>query len=324
VNTFNAPARSAHFRRRFLGVPLVQALAVRGDPHWFLDLLQLWRPAGEPSGAHGLRLAVRDGYLNFYRRGQSVARVSVVGGELRGEAHVKYFSPAAREAGVQAYGRFTGARVRSVVYDEPYDGVATLMTWTAVIDANYAGLEKQLVDALTAENDNVVDLEMGLPAWGAKTAAPRMDLVTIENGEVVFWEAKTSDDARIRSRLFEPTLKPEVLRQLEDYRLFLAQPGHAQQVGKAYRDAAALIVSLRKIADQVGITRPIGPQIMAAANASTLNVERQAMLVILDDQPPEGPRWRSWFANGHADRLAGHAKVLALQTPGRLKRDSAR
>lgn len=40
-------------------------------------MLKLWRPSGVESGSDGLRLAIRNDYLNFYRLGQSIARVEI-------------------------------------------------------------------------------------------------------------------------------------------------------------------------------------------------------------------------------------------------------
>jgi hypothetical protein len=53
-----------------------QTLQDADDLNWWKHLLSLWVPSGYPSGSCGLRLAVRDGSLNFYRRGQSIAQVS--------------------------------------------------------------------------------------------------------------------------------------------------------------------------------------------------------------------------------------------------------
>jgi len=314
-----ASGRCARFSRSFDGVETARELLREGRPHWFLDLLTLWRPAGQPSEADGLRLAVRDGYLNFYRRGQSVAKVSVVRGQLRGEVHVKYFSSEARLGRGQAYGRFEDRHVRGAGFSAPYEGLGTLRAWMPEIDRRYVGVEKRLVDALVAENDNVIDLEMGLPAWGSVTTAPRMDLVTIENQQVVFWEAKTAGDSRIRCSVpVVPRQMPHVLDQLEKYRLFLEQDTHCWRISEAYRSAARILVALRRIADDLGPCRPLGQEIVAASTADELRVAREAALVVLDEAPPEGARWRSWHDNGHATKLAGHARVLAQSVPGRL------
>jgi hypothetical protein len=73
----------------------LQSLHDAKTDNWWKDLLSLWVPSGVQAGMHGLRLAIRDGYLNFYRRGQSVARVSfgaVNAGktEARMTIHAKY------------------------------------------------------------------------------------------------------------------------------------------------------------------------------------------------------------------------------------------
>lgn len=313
-----ASGHCADFSRGFAGIEIARELLRQGRPHWFLDLLTLWRPAGLPSEDDGLRLAVRDGYLNFYRHGQSVAKVSVVRGQLRGEVHVKYFSREARQGPAQAYGRFEAGWVRGAGFSAPYEGLDTLRAWMPEI-SRYVGREKEVVDGLVAENSNVIDLEMGLPAWGAIKTAPRMDLVTIENQQVVFWEAKTAGDSRIRCSVpLVPGQIPHVLDQLEKYRLFLEQDTHRWRIADAYRSAARIMVALREIADDVGSRRPLGPEIVAASAASELRVAREAALVVLDEAPPEGGRWRSWHANGHAAKLAGHARVLAQNVPGRL------
>lgn len=314
-----ASGRCAQFSRSFPGVEIARELLRQGRPHWFLDLLTLWRPAGQPSEDDGLRLAIRDGYLNFYRRGQSVAKVSVVRGQLRGEVHVKYFSSEARLSRGQAYGQFEDGWVRGAGFSEPYAGLGTLRAWMPEIDRRYVGTEKQLVDALVTENANVIDLEMGLPAWGPIRTAPRMDLVTIEDQQVVFWEAKTAGDSRIRCSVpVVPRQMPHVLDQLEKYRLFLEQDTHCWRVNEAYRNAAAVMVALRQIADEVGLPRPLGAEIVAASTAGELRVAREAALVVLDEAPPQDPRWRSWHGNGHAAKLTGHARVLAQSVPGRL------
>jgi hypothetical protein len=320
-----ASGRCARFGRNFRGCEIAEQLATRGEPHWFLDLLALWRPAGEASGDEGLRLAVRNGYLNFYRRGQSVARVSTVRGELRGVVHAKYFSEAARERGGQTYGRFFGSRVTSAHGSEPYEGLSTLRQWIALIDERYAGTEKQLVDQLVSENANVIDLEMGLPAWGRRKAPLRMDLVTIEDQQIVFWEAKCAGDSRIRCR--GASAMPEVVRQLQEYRDFLVQDTHCVRIAEAYRSAAAVLVRLRAVADRIGPTCALGPAIVAAKDVD-LGVAREAALVVIDENAveehaPAGVRWQSWHTNGHASKLRGAVKVLAQSRPGRLRLEDA-
>jgi hypothetical protein len=65
----------------------------------------------------------------------------------------------------------------------PYEGISTLLQWISFAGGEkYAGVEKSIVDELVEKNDNVVDLEMALPAWTLPKVAVRMDLVAIEEG----------------------------------------------------------------------------------------------------------------------------------------------
>ena len=137
----------------------------------------------------------------------------------------------------------------------------------------YAGDEKTIVDELVEKNDHVVDLEMALPAWAHSKVAVRMDLVAIEDGTVVFWEVKTVNDSRIRCKAeFEEDKSPHVLKQLSNYRVFLEQDSHLEQVESAYRNTAELLVELRALADKIGPTLELGPSIIAASQADRLAV----------------------------------------------------
>jgi len=219
-------------------------------PNWFLDMLSLWRPAGQPAGDFGLRLAVRNGYLNFYRNGQSVARVGFGrGGRLQAQVHVKYVADGGKG---QHYARLLGSSLTCREGEvPPYRGLATLKEW---IDrsAKHSGDEKKFVDRVVARNPEVIDLEMGLPAYapsGQKRVAPRMDLVALEpiaNGHrLVFWEAKLMRDGRLRAR---GAALPEVISQLSGYRRRLEHPGNMDLVKSAYRRNCAVLFNLHKIA----------------------------------------------------------------------------
>ncbi|MCP1973901.1 hypothetical protein [Bradyrhizobium elkanii] len=54
--------------------------------------------------------------------------------------------------------------------------------WIRAVDEEYGGDEKGFIDDLLSvpENDGVIDLEMGLPAWSGNSVAVRMDLVAVE------------------------------------------------------------------------------------------------------------------------------------------------
>jgi len=311
----------ANFERCLSGWPAFEGAATSAEPHWFKDLLSLWHPSGHCSGETGIRLAIRNGYLNFYRLGQSVARVSCVSGELVADVHYKYVldeqlpgmskSPYLRLNSEGVF--FRGNRVAA------YEGLSTLRRWIAVAGGEkYAGDEKSIVDKLVEKNDHVIDLEMALPAWARSKVAVRMDLVAIEDGEVVFWEVKTVNDGRIRCNAdFLVDKFPHVLEQLSHYRVFLAQASHVELVELAYRDTAKLLVKLRALADEIGPKLALGPSIIAASTADRLAVAPLAALVVVDRPADEKRAWTSW-KDKHEGKLLGKIPMRVLEHPGTL------
>ena len=308
----------AKFDRCLTGWNVFQQAATNPEPHWFKDLLSLWRPSGQGSGAAGLRIAIRNGYLNFYRLGQSVARVYCASGGLVADVHYKYVLGARPGYNGPLYLRLTAKGVLSQgSLVAAYEGPSTLHQWIAAA-GEYAGDEKRIVDELVALNGQVVDLEMALPAWALSKVAVRMDLVAIESGRVVFWEVKTVNDSRIRCKAsFEEDKSPEVLKQLSNYRVFLEQPSHIAQVESAYRNTAKLLVKLRALADEISPALALAPSIIAASQADTLAVELRAALVVVDLPADNKRAWTSWKAS-HEDKLLGRIPMRVLEIPGPL------
>jgi hypothetical protein len=310
----------AKFERCLKDWPAFENAATSAEPHWFQDLLSLWRPSGHCSGLDGLRLAIRNDYLNFYRLGQSVARVYCGSGELVADVHYKYVLGARSGYSGPLYLRLTAKGVfsqRELV--ATYEGLSTLRNWIANAEKKHAGVEKSIVDKLVEKNEHVIDLEMALPAWARRKSAVRMDLVAIENGTVVFWEAKTVNDGRIRCNAeFLADKFPHVMEQLSHYRVFLEDDRHVKQVERAYLDTAGILVKLRKLADKVGPALALGPSILAASQANKLAVARLAALVVVDLQAdPKGHAWASWKAI-HEGKLLGKIPMRVLESPEAL------
>jgi hypothetical protein len=72
---------------------------------WLSDLLQLWHPSGDAigrdtdqEGKEHLRLAIHNGSLNFYRAGQSMAKVDFDHGGSFRQRFTTNMSTANREA----------------------------------------------------------------------------------------------------------------------------------------------------------------------------------------------------------------------------------
>lgn len=289
---------------------------------WFCDLLSRWRPPGE--AAHGpsigpenehLRLAVRNGYLNFYRAGRSIARVCFKRGNLQAEIHNKYVrSGGASHDYITLTSRgFSDPATKELV---PY-ARAHLREWMLNANCHPGGDEKRFVDLVVAHNLNIVDLEVGLPAYSEipeERRAPRMDLVAIEpignQWRVVFWEAKLVDDGRARSSgsaVLQET--PRVLRQLADYTVWLGHGTHKHLVARVYQSNCRLLVRLHAIAKrfQPGINE-LGPGIQAiAASGAPLPLIDQNPRLIIDALPDrEGKDRKGYDAfvkNGHLKKL---------------------
>jgi hypothetical protein len=281
-------------------------------PAWFADLLRAYAPAGSPSLTHmveparHLRVAIRDGYLNFYRAGQSLALVRFSReGHLVADIHHKYVYPGATGQGHLTLGPSGYPDADEIV--RPYTPAA-LEAWSTAA-SGYTGAEKRFVDALVSVNADVVDLEMALPAStcaAGVVVAPRMDLVALEpvvgtsNHRIVFWEAKRVTDGRCRCRGDEA---PEVVSQLAAYTAWLAQGDHRAIVAAAYQEACRELVALHALAATLRADLPpLGPGIRAVAAAD-------APLPLVDDRPRlivddrEGNA--SFEANGHLSKLRG-------------------
>jgi len=293
----------------------LNALIERSDkPEWWSDLLSLWRPSGVDAGDHGLRLAIRNNYINFYRRGQSIARVEIDrDGAPTATTHIKYVDTSKGERFGQEYVKLHDDwLLRSGERWKRYEGVRSLKEWIIAIDDKpnadgkngYAGIEKNFVDKVVAANQNIIDLEMGLPAWDDQKTATRMDIVEIEKaaegGNIVFWEAKRISDSRIRSSVdVIADENPEVLKQLASYRRFLTEERtHLDLVSDAYKNTAMLLKKLRDLADMLGEPHPLGTEILAAASERKLGVDPNPRLLVIDEKGVNPVVWET-----HANKL---------------------
>jgi hypothetical protein len=296
--------RFKSFARRIDDAAVAQLRALAGSSrgNWFKDLLALWKPSGHVDG-RALRLAVRSNYLNFYFRGQSVARVcfgpAQKGRTPRLETHIKYVGGFVEgDVTAQEYVSFVGvegscrARNRAATIRE-YGGLETLNGIIAKA-GTYRGDEKCGVDAIVGTHSSLVDLEIAIPAWAGKEArtADRIDLANLEPDHdgyrLVFWEAKTSDDARLRAADGHPS----VVAQLERYARFLRAQGHQKLLTDAYTDTCRILVLLHELATQSNRAVPsLGQAIHAVAAGAELRVDICPRLAVFDrPNCSKGPR----------------------------------
>ncbi|MGO2496392.1 MAG: hypothetical protein ACTH6I_00080 [Vibrio litoralis] len=215
---------------------------------WWKDLLARMKPAGSELTDTGLRLAIRHNYLNFYHKGQAVAKVGFNRNkELYSDLHIKYVFE--QENLPQRYVRLEGDAPTIINPLNPsdvveYQGGNTLDSWITKT-RNYKGIEKTFVEDIIAANSAIIDMEMGLPISGL-----RMDLVALEftpqknAARIVFWEAKLTTDNRCRTN--GPS--PEVVSQLNGYRDFLSDNTRKEQVRSAYLETCKRLVDIAHLA----------------------------------------------------------------------------
>lgn len=220
------------------------------------QLFQEWQLPGPtaPRTRLGLRLAVRNGYLNFYAKGQSVAKLSGCKGLPRLEVHQAYVHGGKSEG----YQVFDWQQIQKLSPD--------LLSQWVIRALAHAGEEKRFVDDLVTANSGTLDMEMGLPGDPRvtkrirdkdKQVAPRMDLVIAHvNGSAIpaicFWEAKCADNGELRAK---QTREPHIVGQLTSYVRWLALPeeyheihgvvpDRGAEVLRAYQRAAAVLLLL--------------------------------------------------------------------------------
>ncbi|MFT2215491.1 hypothetical protein ACLJYM_27285 [Rhizobium giardinii] len=219
------------------------------------NLFDRWVLPGEDAGAYGLRLAVRNGYLNFYVKGQSVGEMRLVGGSPSLRLHFKYKSSIQNGssqigAGGQSYNIVDASELAMA-------GPDLIDNWIRTAET-YAGDEKRFVDDLVAVTAGAIDLEMGLPAdqdaVGEDRTAPRMDMVVAQGSEVAFWEAKCAVNSELRARASYKERPeshycegPRVIWQLRRYQRWMSRPLRISQVRNAYVEAAQLLLSLAEL-----------------------------------------------------------------------------
>lgn len=282
---------------------------------WLTDMLRHWYPAGncvpmvQWDGAlgskkeigvrpMGLRLAIRNGYMNFYCGGQSIAKVTL-GKTLKAKTHSKYLNDDVAGSGV---------------YQDLEAHHADVAPWMSRSHA-YHGVEKLFVDAVCSVSGTIIDMEMGLPGLPVKDAktgefrlvAPRIDLVALEPDDggwkIVFWEAKLPRDARMRTQ----GDKPEVVAQLESYSAWFADEAANERVLAGYKNTCRMICEIHKRAENAGIpVRPLHAAIVAIGNKPELLKAIDPKVRLLIDLRKDDPL----FCKEHLPKLEKHGIPL--------------
>lgn len=269
-----------------------------------------------------LRVGVRAGYVNFYAKGQSVAKLSAARGGPSLSVHNAYVKGRRRGEGVREHGymTFDARKLADPAIAGLIDGwIATALT--------HASAEKHFVDDLVAANAGVIDLEMGLPAHDDLTsdrAAPRMDLVVVEQGadgpSIAFWEVKCANNDELRADS-KRGADPRILRQISRYIDWMNSEGRIAQVRDAYRRAASdLLRCLRHFG-------PAGSEAAVCASFWRLLIDAEKPIIVVRPGVVIGNHWpddykanvvgqrmqqaaTTFARNGHRDRLIARGVIL--------------
>jgi len=278
-------------------------------------LFARWVLPGEEAGAHGLRLAIRNGYLNFYVKGQSVGELRMVNSQPRLKIHTKYAKNVVKgskpEIPVgQTYQTLDADKLRAI-------GHGVVEGWISTAET-YAGDEKRFVDDLVAVTPGVVDLEMGLPADAGSQredrVAPRMDLVVAQVTEIAFWEAKCATNGELRAVApYEEDAAgryvrgPHVVKQLRRYQRWMEGAGRERQVSEAYVETARLLLELAERFEKGGPAIEAWRALKEAGDDA--KVVRAPGVVVAGYCPPRADGMlREKETNASKDRLASFSK----------------
>lgn len=223
------------------------------------ELFKRWALPGEQDGSKKLRVAVRNGYLNLYVSGQSVAKIEVKRDGLCLSVHKKYLLTDAMKRSEEALKCGQGMTTLRGADLADLDLAQQVETWVSNAEF-YCGAEKRFVDVLVSHNANVVDLEMALPGddkmRNAKNrmVSPRMDLVTVQIDDDMptlnFWEVKCANNSELRATaeidLVKETGAP-VAKQLNKYMRWLDFEGREDQVRCGFQRSAQVLLDLAEI-----------------------------------------------------------------------------
>ncbi|WP_394155838.1 hypothetical protein [Loktanella salsilacus] len=269
--------------------------------HWFRELLKLWRPSGVQSdiGENGksasLRLAIRDGYMNFYGAGQSVARVESTRDCFREEVHYKYLGIALTSSGYAFPPKPSSELAEQLLANR----IAMVSKWHAA--------EKTFVDQLMGDNADIFDLELSLSFMkpgATRAVALRLDAASLErNGEgwrIVLWEAKMANNDEAKAK---GDADPKTRQQHQNYLAYFAKPGAVDDFIAATRVACINLVKLRYLAEHAGNKQTLGEGIMAVGQDTVgkvhLTLDTNVRYII----DVRGDKSGAFTTNGHVDKL---------------------
>ena len=292
-------------------------------------LFESWVLPGEMGAHNGLRIAIRNRYLNLYVGGQSVAKISTSANGVRLKLHRKYYEGWKKgSAEAKSCGQQMVSLSDTDLRDPECSRRANVWVQTA---AGYCGSEKLFVEDLIASNPNVIDMEIALPADDrligpdGKKAAPRMDLALVDTHNapiaVNFWEAKMAENPDLRARDEIDVAAgrgAKVAFQLGKYETWLGLAGREDEVREAFGEAGSILVELAEFFGKSGPAVQVWSQLRDTS--VNVNVVRRPGVVVgnytpqIEPDSEDGNRSKSGSFGSHRKRLENlQYKVIEVQ-----------
>ena len=240
-----------------------------------------------------LFVAIRDGYLNVYWKGNSLLKLRLEGGELIGETHYKYLLRP--EVETQTYVRIENGQTKLAAPANLFmPDISDLGALKSAADV-YAGDEKKGVHKVVKKNPNVIDVEIAFSTEHEKTGrltAKRIDFSALKiapsGPEIVFFEAKLFTNNELRAK---GEVAPKVFSQLDQYRKFLSDPLNTASLISSYRQTCGNLVALDGVCNRYGPMLEVMKEI--AANKVDLKINSVVRLVVFgfDHDQSKGDVW---------------------------------
>lgn len=264
-------------------------------PQAFLDHINeqsdWWDKAMELVHAQELDVAMRNGYLNFYRHGQSIAKI--------------VWNSRSKKPSAVMHKKYLGENSDSYTSLDPQHFFLSEQMLDSVIKnaEGYGGAEKKGCHYIAANHTTcLVDMEIGLPGLTS-----RFDLVAAlpsgNENHLTFFEAKHSKNTCLRAR----NEKPTVLAQLAKYKHDLQT--QKEYILSGYRSAVNTAKTIK--------IRSGSLQALATLSPETIRLDVQPRLVVFmpESQPrPLEERWQRVLSeNGVRLIYAEDAKNIPLR-----------
>jgi hypothetical protein len=269
----------------------LKGLADSPDDNWWKEVLE----------SKKLLLAVRNGYLNAYVKGQSVFKIafgkgSSGGSQPRLAIHYKYLVKPdleKKDPYVSFDGKTFDLKPDAIVNTE-FESKLTLPQLIRTA-ARFAGAEKSGVHKIASKEPKVVDLEIAFTKAGENgdLFAPRMDIAVLVPGkpgkaELVFCEAKCAGNRELwdleklpkgEKGPASPPRSLAVIAQIKKYEQFIQASENQESLIGGYVSVCRNLVELSRQSP----ARPVDDIVRQVAEGKLeLSIHRHVYLLIYD------------------------------------------